>query len=173
MSREVHVRCCEQLGGRFPGLTRLVITVSGPHSKKVWDELAVRWLNEHLIPLGVDLNKEKTQIVDLLKGEAFGFLGFDIRRVKNRQGTDYFILMTPKLKARKAIKSKIQDIIRNGGATPDKVIIAKINEVLAGWVNYFRVGNSSRAFGEVRDYLEMKIQEEAAAEAQCRLAQME
>jgi RNA-directed DNA polymerase len=29
--------------------------------------------------------------------------------------------------------------------------------VLAGWVEYFRVGNSSRAFSEVRDYLEMKI----------------
>jgi hypothetical protein len=28
--------------------------------------------------------------------------------------------------------------------------------MLVGWVNYFRVGNSSRAF-EVRDYLEMKI----------------
>ncbi len=31
------------------------------------------------------------------------------------------------------------------------------NPVLSGWVNYFRVGNSNRAFSEVRDYLEMKI----------------
>ncbi|MBN2521243.1 MAG: hypothetical protein JXB17_12095 [Bacteroidales bacterium] len=36
-------------------------------------------------------------------------------------------------------------------------MIFKINEVLEGWVNYFRVGNSNRAFSEVRDYLEMKI----------------
>jgi RNA-directed DNA polymerase len=135
----------------------IVITVSGHHSKKEWAELAIRRLNEQLVLLGVALNKEKTQIVDLLKGEAFGFLGFDIRRVMNRQGTDHFILMTPKLKARKAIKSKIRVIIKNGGASPEIEIIAKINEVLAGWVNYFRVGNSSRAFGEVRDYLEMKI----------------
>jgi hypothetical protein len=28
---------------------------------------------------------------------------------------------------------------------------------VAGWVEYFRVGHSSRAFSEVRDYLEMKI----------------
>jgi len=28
---------------------------------------------------------------------------------------------------------------------------------VAGWVNYFRVGNASRAFSEVRDYLEMKV----------------
>jgi hypothetical protein len=37
------------------------------------------------------------------------------------------------------------------------VIVARVNAALAGWVNYFRVGNSSRAFSEVRDYLEMKI----------------
>jgi len=28
MSREVHVRCCEQLGGRFPGLTRLAFIIN-------------------------------------------------------------------------------------------------------------------------------------------------
>jgi len=65
--------------------------------------------------------------------------------------------MTPKKKARKAIKAKIRDIIRHGGATPAKVLVAKINTALAGWVNYFRVGNASRAFTEVRDYVEMKV----------------
>ncbi len=33
----------------------------------------------------------------------------------------------------------------------------RINATLAGWVNYFRVGNTSRAFSEVRDYVEMKV----------------
>jgi hypothetical protein len=65
--------------------------------------------------------------------------------------------LNPKKKARKAIKAKIREIIKRGGAAPAKVIIAKINEVLTGWVNYFRVGNSSRAFSDVRDYLEMKV----------------
>ena len=65
--------------------------------------------------------------------------------------------MTPKKKARKAVKAKIRDIIRSGGATPVTVIVDRVNAAVAGWVNYFRVGNSSRAFSEVRDYLEMKI----------------
>jgi RNA-directed DNA polymerase len=65
--------------------------------------------------------------------------------------------MTPKKKARKAVKAKIRDLIRRGGATPAKMLVAQINAVVAGWVNYFRVGNSSRAFSEVRDYVEMKI----------------
>ena len=38
-----------------------------------------------------------------------------------------------------------------------KEIVEEINAKLAGWVNYFRVGNSNRAFSEVRDYVEMKV----------------
>jgi len=135
----------------------IVITVSGHHSKRGWAERAVQRLKEQLVALGVSLNEEKTQIVNMLNGEAFGFLGFDFRRVLNRQRTGHFILMTPKKKARKAIKAKIREIIKHGGASPANEIIARINVALAGWVNYFRVGNSSLAFSEVRDYLEMKV----------------
>ena len=135
----------------------IVITVSGHHTKNGWAERAVQRLKERLAPLRVSLNSEKTQMVDMLKGDAFSFLGFDFRRVLNQQRTRHFILMTPKKSARKAIKAKIREIIKQGGSSPAGEIVSKINEVLAGWVNYFRVGNSSRAFSEVRDYLEMKI----------------
>ena len=67
------------------------------------------------------------------------------------------VLMTPKKKARKSVKAKIRDTIKAGGAAPAKVIIERLNAIVGGWVTYFRVGNSSRAFSEVRDYLEMKI----------------
>jgi len=135
----------------------IVITVSGHSTKRGWAERALQRLQEQLVPLGVELNQEKTKVVDLLKGEAFGFLGFDLRRVRKRERNGHFILMTPKKKARKAIKAKIRDLIRRGGATPAKMLVAQINPVLAGWVNYFRVGHSSRAFSEVREYTEMKI----------------
>jgi len=135
----------------------IVITISGHSSKRGWAQRARQRLQEHLVPLGVELNLEKTKLVDTLKGEAFGFLGFDLRRVRKRAGDGHFILMTPKKSARKAVKSAIRDIIRGGGSTPAKELVAEINRVLAGWANYFRVGNASRAFSEVRDYVEMKI----------------
>ncbi len=135
----------------------IIITVSGHHSKRGWAERVLQRLQEQLEPLGVELNREKTNVVDTLHGEAFGFLGFDLRRVPKRNAKGHFILMTPKKKARKAIKAKVREIIRHGGATPAKALIERINAALAGWVNYFRVGNSSRAFSEVRDYVEMKI----------------
>jgi group II intron reverse transcriptase/maturase len=135
----------------------IVITVSGHHTKRGWAERARQRLQEQIAPLGVELNLEKTRVVDTLRGEAFGFLGFDLRRVRKRSGEGHFILLTPKKKARKAVKAKVRDIIAGGGATPATELVKRINATLAGWVNYFRVGNSSRAFSEVRDYVEMKV----------------
>jgi group II intron reverse transcriptase/maturase len=135
----------------------IVITVSGHHTKRGWAERALQRLQEQFALIGVELNREKTKVVNTLKGEAFGFLGFDLRRVRKRKRDGYFILMTPKKKARKAIKAKVRDIIARGGATPAPALVKRINAALAGWVNYFRVGNASRAFSEVRDYTEMKV----------------
>jgi RNA-directed DNA polymerase len=157
MSGDVHVRICERLGVKLPRATRLVITVSDHHEKRGWAQRALQRLEEQLIPMGVTLNREKTKIVDTLKEEAFGFLGFDLRRVHKREKDGYYVKMTPRKKARKAIKAKIRDIIVHGGALTAQALVKKINAAIAGWVTYFRVGNSSRAFSEVRDYVEMKV----------------
>jgi group II intron reverse transcriptase/maturase len=135
----------------------IVITVSGHHTKRGWAQRALQRLEEELTPLGVSLNREKTKVVDTLEGESFGYLGFDLRRVRKQGKEGYFILMTPKKKARKAIKAEIRQVIQRGGAMPARQIIERINVKVSGWVNYFRVGNSSRAFSEVRDYMEMKV----------------
>ena len=135
----------------------IVILVSGHHTKRGWAERALQRLVEQITPLGVALNAEKTRIVNTLTGEAFGFLGFDIRRVHNRKKNGLFVLMIPKKKARQAIRAKIRETIRHGGATPVEELVRRINLVVAGWIEYFRVGNASRAFSEVREYLEMKI----------------
>jgi RNA-directed DNA polymerase len=95
--------------------------------------------------------------VDTLKDEAFGFLGFDLRRVHKREKDGYYVHMTPRKKARKAIKAKIRELIAHSGALPATALVTNINAAIAGWVNYFRVGNSSRAFSEVRDYVEMMV----------------
>jgi group II intron reverse transcriptase/maturase len=135
----------------------VVITVSGHHTKRGWAERALRRLHEQLAPLGVELNREKTKVVNTLNGEAFGFLGFDLRRARKRKRNGHYLQMTPKKKARKAIKARVRDIIQHSGATPMPKVVAQINASLAGWVNYFRVGNASGAFSEVRDYTEMKV----------------
>lgn len=135
----------------------MVITVSAHHTKQGWAERVLQRLREQLIPLGVERNKEKTKVVDLLKGDCFGFLGFDLRYRLNKKGKNNFVLLTPKKKARLKMKAEIRELIKHSGSTPMKALIPMIDAKLAGWANYFGVGNSSRAFSEIRDYVEMKI----------------
>src|SRR6266567_4113064 len=73
----------------------IVIAISGHHTKRGWAERALQRLQEQFALIGVELNQEKTKVVNLLRGEAFGFLGFDLRRVSKRDGEGYFILLTP------------------------------------------------------------------------------
>jgi len=106
--------------------------------------------------LPVQVNAEKPRVVNPLQGEAVSFLGFDLRRVLNRRQHPY-ILRTPRKKARLAIKAEIRQIMRESGAQPLPAIIQRLNPGLAGWVHDCRVANANRAFGEVRDYVEMKV----------------
>jgi group II intron reverse transcriptase/maturase len=135
----------------------IVITVSGHHTKRGWAARALQRLQEHLTRLGVEVNREKTKVVDTLRGETFEFLGFEFRRVQKHTGDGHFILLTPRKKARLAIKARLRELLRYVGALPLKEVIAQLNLILAGWVQYFRVGNASRAFSEIRDYVEMKV----------------
>src|SRR6266446_3774600 len=135
----------------------IVITVSGHHTKRGWAERALQRLREHLSRLGVEVNPEKTKVVDTVRGETFAFLGFEFRRVRKRTGDGHFILLTPRKKARLTIKARLRELLQHSGSTPLKELIAQLNLILAGWVQYFRVGNASRAFSEIRDYVEMKV----------------
>jgi RNA-directed DNA polymerase len=42
-------------------------------------------LREELAKLEVEVNEEKTRVIDLAKGERFGFLGFEFRRIRSRE----------------------------------------------------------------------------------------
>ena len=113
-------------------------------------------LREELAKLHVEINEEKSRIVDLGKGESFGFLGFEFRRIRSRKGVwrPYY---TPKLKKRTALLEKLRDIFRRFQSQPVGRVVALINPILRGWVQYFAVGHSSRCFGYVKDWVEKKV----------------
>ncbi len=43
-------------------------------------------LREEFAKLGLEVNEEKSRMVNLCKGESFGFLGFEFRRIRSRVG---------------------------------------------------------------------------------------
>lgn len=48
-------------------------------------------------------------------------------------------------------------LLKTAEPPPIEEVMQQLNQVLKDWVNYFRVGNASRAFSDVRDYTEMKL----------------
>ncbi|WP_341794864.1 group II intron reverse transcriptase/maturase [Rickettsia endosymbiont of Rhinocyllus conicus] len=134
----------------------LIILIDG-YRKWQWLERAINIrLRQELLKIKVELNEEKTKTVDLKNGETFSFLGFDFRRAKTKQGK-IGIQKTPRMRARTALLAKLKEIFRKFISQPVDRITYLINPILRGWINYFRIGNSSRCFGYVRDWVEKKV----------------
>jgi len=115
-----------------------------------------RRLREELATLHVEVNDEKSRLVDLVKGESFGFVGFDFRRVRSVRGV-WRPQYTPKRKKRTALLQKLKEVFRHFQSQPVKRVIEQINPVLRGWVNYFAIGHASQCFSYVRDWVEKKV----------------
>ena len=133
-----------------------VILVDG-HSN--WDWLAkaaYKRLLEELAKLDLQINVEKTRVVDLTKGESFGFLGFDLRRVKTHKGK-WGVKATPKMKKRTELLCKLKETFRRLISHPVEMAIEVINPILRGWANYFRIGQAGRCFSYVKFWVEGKI----------------
>lgn len=134
----------------------LAILVDGFRKWNWLEKAAYRRLLEELNKLDVQVNQEKTLIVDLTKDETFSFLGFDFRRTKTRQGK-WGVRITPRMKARTALLRKLKEVFRRHNSQPLDRVIDLINPILRGWVNYFKVGHASRCFGYIKDWVEKKI----------------
>jgi RNA-directed DNA polymerase len=134
----------------------LVILIDA-HPRHDWLMAAVeKRLRQELAKLQVEINEEKSRIVDLCRGESFGFLGFDFRRMRSLRGV-WRAHYTPKLKKRTALLRKLKAVFRRHQSQPADRIVKLINPVLRGWVNYFAVGHASKCFGMVKDWVEKKI----------------
>ena len=134
----------------------LVILVNNDRRQDWLVEAVNQRLREELAKLDVRLNEEKSRIVDLSRGESFGFLGFDFRRLRSSRGRRW-AQYTPKQKKRTALLRELKEVFRRYRSHPVEELISEINPKLRGWVNYFRIGHASRCFAFVRQWVEKKV----------------
>ena len=116
----------------------------------------VKRLREELARLHVVLNDSKSRVVDLARGDAFGFLGFDFRRARSRSGK-WRANYAPRLKNRTALLRRLKELFRRYQSQPVGRVIELINPILRGWVTYFAVGHSARCFRYVQDWVAKKV----------------
>jgi RNA-directed DNA polymerase len=134
----------------------LVILVNHDRRQDWLVEAVHQRLREELAKLDVRLNEEKSRIVDLSRGESFGFLGFDFRRVRSLRGR-WRPQYTPKPKKRTALLQELKEVFRRSRSQPVEALIAEINPKLRGWVNYFRIGHASRCLAIIRRWVERQV----------------
>jgi RNA-directed DNA polymerase len=134
----------------------IVILVDGYPKWRWLEKGAYKRLREELKKLDVTLNEEKTKTVDLELGETFDFLGFTFRGQKSKNGK-WWLMKTPKKEARKKLLRKLKEVFRLYRSQSTQKLIETINRILKGWVNYFRIGHSSRCFGYVKDWVYKKV----------------
>jgi RNA-directed DNA polymerase len=134
----------------------LVVLVDS-QPRQGWLRRAVeKRLREEVAKLGLEVNEDKSRIVDLVKGGSFGFLGFRFRRIRSRAGR-WMPLHIPQIGRRTALLRTLKAIFRSLRSQPVEEVIARINPILRGWVNYFAIGHSSRCFSYIREWVELKV----------------
>ena len=129
------------------------------HEGRRWDwvlRAVQQRLREEFDKLRVEVNEEKSRVVDLRKGESFGFLGFDFRRVRSRRG-NWCPLMTPQRKQRTALLRKLRAIFNRHRSQPLHEVVPRINPILRGWVTYFAIGHSGLCFAFICNWVEIKL----------------
>ena len=108
-------------------------------------ELSVIILNEWMQSRGLTLSDEKTKIVQI--SEGFDFLGFNIRQypVTNTK-TGWKLLIKPSKKSIQRIRNKLRQIWLEHNSENVNALIDKLNPIIRGEANYFRIGVSSETF---------------------------
>jgi RNA-directed DNA polymerase len=117
-----------------------------------------------LASLGLELNPEKTRVVDLREGrEGLDFLGCHFRarvsgRLLERGVRRYYLHRWPSARSMKRLRAKIRERTgRHRAGTDVRVVIGDLNPVLRGWGTYFRTGNASDKFVQVDDYVQARL----------------
>lgn len=110
------------------------------------------WITERLEgKFGLRINREKTSVVRLKRGESLNFLGFTFRYDRSLCGRDQkYLNIAPSKKALKKAREAIRE--KTGPHMcykPTPAVVEDLNTFLKGWCGYFRYGYPARAFRDI------------------------
>jgi RNA-directed DNA polymerase len=115
--------------------------------------------------LGLALHPDKTKVVDLRQGrEGLDFLGchFHARMSgklwEQKRVIRYYLHRWPSVRSMKRARARIKDLTaRSQLGQQLAFVIARLNQFLRGWGNYFRTGNAAQKFRQLDRYAEWRL----------------
>jgi RNA-directed DNA polymerase len=104
--------------------------------------VAQKWLLQR----GLRLSEEKTQIVHLTEG--FDFLGFNVRHYPEPKTarSGYKLLIKPSKESVSNFKDRVRLAWMTLKGHNVMEILKRLNPIVRGWANYFRIGVSKHTF---------------------------
>jgi group II intron reverse transcriptase/maturase len=114
-------------------------------------------LEHYLERLGLRLNQDKTQKLDLKADKKVEFLGFQFHRVENKKTKKRLYLVTPSPASQKKCRDKVKHLVNHTIPLRVKDQIENVNLFLSGWTNYYRLGNSGKALKVLNYYVNKRV----------------
>jgi len=110
--------------------------------------------------MGLEINREKTRVVNLLKeGESLDFLGFTFRFDHNRyEGAKRYLAMFPSKESLAHERNVLREMTANRYCFKSvPLMVAETNRHLKGWAAYFDYGHSRKALREINYYVRKRL----------------
>ena len=143
--REYHVRICERLSGKFRWSTRRSIYVKSEKSARRVSEKIIHYIEDKLL---LKVNRSKTKISRPWESHL---LGFSFYKKKGE------FLIRIGAKALKSIKTKCKMITRSSDPTEKPIKLRKLDEIIRGWVNYFKIANAKTKMEELDEMIRTRL----------------
>jgi RNA-directed DNA polymerase len=119
------------------------------------------WIEEKIEKwLGLEINRDKTRVVDLREEKAsLDFLGYTFRWNRDRYGRgSQYLNVEPSKKALQRERERINELTdRRQGCTPIPQLIGRLNRQLEGWANYFSQGYPRDAYRNINWHLGYRL----------------
>jgi len=117
----------------------------------------IKILEHYIERLGLSINMEKTYKLNLKEDKSVEFLGFQFLRVTNKKTKNRLILVRASLESQNRCKENIRKYIHHKLPIKIDEQIKNLNRYLAGWTNYYRLGNSSKTQMKICHYVMKRV----------------